>query len=122
MRRSIPPRGNPEKSVFGLIGSLFSSDDAKVYIKKREDSRNIGWGRIDDSTNVVDDNSTPAPTPTPTPTPTQSSTPGATPTPTPTQSSTPEATATPTPTPTQTSVPPTSTPTSSPTPTPEFSI
>ena len=111
MRRSIPPRGNPEKSVFGVIGSTLGSDDGNFYIKYKDDTRNIGW------TYIGQDNTTVLPTPTPTPTPassqpvTPTGTPTNTPTPTvtrtvtPTISVTPTNTATPTKTPTQTVTP-----------------
>ena len=118
MRRSIPPRGNPEKSVFGVIGSLLGSDDGNLYIKYKDDSRNIGW------TYVGQDNTTltPTPTPTPPPSPTVPLTPGASPTTTPTPSVTRTVTPTISITPTITVTPtitPTVTPSSS---EPEFSI
>ncbi len=107
MRRSIPPRGNPDKSVFGVIGATLGADDGNFYIKYKDDSRNIGW------TYIGQDNTTL--TPTPTSTPPSSPVPGVTPTPTPTVTPTPSVTATITPTPTVT---PTLTPTKTSTPTP----
>jgi hypothetical protein len=118
MRRSIPPRGDPEKSVFGIIGSVLGSDDGNLYIKYKDDSRNIGW------TYVGQDNRTSTPTPTPTQTPSTTiylsptATPTTTPTPTVTRTVTPSISYTPTVTPTI-SYTPTLTPSSS---EPEFSI
>jgi hypothetical protein len=118
MRRSIPPRGDPDKSVFGIIGSVLGSDDGNLYIKYKEDSKNIGW------TFVGRDNRTPTPTTTPTPTPSATvylsptTTPTTTPTPSITRTVTPTISYTPTNTPTPTRTP-TVTPSSS---EPEFSI
>lgn len=104
MRRNIPPRGNPEKSVFGVVGATLGSDDGNFYIKYRDDTRNVGW------TYIGQDNTTPTSTPTPTPTPASSQ--PVTPTITPTRTLTPTVTRTMTPTPTKT---PTPTPTPTPT-------
>lgn len=100
MKRSIPPRGNPEKSVFGIVGAAHGSDDGNFYVKISDDSRNIGW------TYIGQDNTTLTPTPTPTPTPSYAIYLSPTPTPsitrtlTPTRTPTPTKTKTPTPTPT----------------------
>jgi len=90
MRRSIPPRGNPDKSVFGVVGSTLGADNGNFYIKYKDDSRNIGWTYIGTPT------ITPTPSVTRTVTPTISITPTITKTPT----ITPTKTPTPTPTPT----------------------
>ena len=101
MHEKISINQSPEKKVFGLIGSNASTDTGKFYIKKSDDSRNIGWEEIIQ-----------LPTSTPTVTPTQTKTPYPT--------RTPRTSATPTPTPSTT---PTQTPTfSGPTPTPVTSI
>lgn len=94
MKRSISPRGNPERSVFGVLGALLGADNGNLYVKTAEDSRNIGWSY------VGQDNTTQ--TPTPTPTPASSPVPGVTPTPTPTPTPTVTKTTTPTPSVTQT--------------------
>jgi hypothetical protein len=104
MRRSIPPRGNPERSVFGILGATLGADDGNFYTKTQNDSRNIGWEY------VGNDNTTFTPTPTP---PVSN-----TPTPTPTLTNTPTYTTTPTKTPTQT---PTQTKTPTQTPSPSWS-
>ncbi len=109
MRRSIPPRGNPDKSVFGVVGSTLGADNGNFYIKYKDDSRNMGW------TYIGQDNTTLTPTPTPTPVP--SSPPGVSPTTTPTVTPTPSVTRTVTPTITVTPTL-TRTPTTTPTTTP----
>jgi hypothetical protein len=101
MHEKISINQSPEKKVFGLIGSNALTDKGKFYIKKSDDSRNIGWEEIIQ-----------LPTSTPTVTPTQTKTPYPT--------RTPRTSVTPTPTPSTT---PTQTPTfSGPTPTPPTSI
>jgi hypothetical protein len=108
MRRSIPPRGNPDKSVFGVIGSSHGSDDGNFYIKYKDDSKNTGWTYIGQDNTTVIQTPTPTPTPagsppvTPTTTPTNTPTPSVTRTVTPTISVTPTLTKTPTVTPTVT--------------------
>lgn len=112
MRRSIPPRGDPEKSVFGVVGATLGSDNGNFYIKYKDDSKNVGWTYIgQDNTTTI-----PTPTPTPTPPPTPPITPSVTATITPTPSVTRTITPTPTITPSIT-VTPTITPTKTPTPT-----
>jgi hypothetical protein len=90
MDEQIAINQSPEKNVFGLIGSNALTDKGKFYIKKSDDSRNIGWEEI-----IQLPTSTPTVTPTqtktpyPTRTPRVSGTPGATPTRTPTPTPTP---------------------------------
>lgn len=64
MDEKITVHGNPEKSVFGLIGADILTDEDKFYVKVANDSKNTGWKEIP---------------PTPTPTPTISVTPTKTP-------------------------------------------
>jgi hypothetical protein len=87
MEEEIKIHGNPEKNVFGLVGSNNSSDNGKLYIKKYNDSKNLGWREV-----------VPLSTPTPTPTPTfvAVSRPPRTPRPTGTPTKTPTPTITPT--------------------------
>lgn len=92
MKRSISPRGNPDKSVFGILGAAHGSDDGNFYVKIKDDSRNTGW------TYVGQDNTTPTSSPTPTPTPTPSTFIFVSPTPTPSVTRTHTPTRTPTPT------------------------
>ena len=98
MKRGIPPRGNPDGSVFGILGVQRGADDGNVYQKVLYDTRNQGWALYGDDVST----STPTPTPTPTPlpsiTPTITRTPTRTPTPTPTRTLTPTITVTRTPT------------------------
>ncbi len=109
MEEKIVVHGNPNGSVFGLVGNDASTDDGKFYVKITDDSKNIGWKEIPPTptptqtvsitpskTPVV--SRTPAPNPPvpPTATPTISLTPSITPT------SAPGSTRTPTPTPTNT--------------------
>ena len=96
MEEKIVIHGNPNGSVFGLIGNDASTDDGKFYVKITDDSKNIGWKEIP---------------PTPTPTQTVSITPSKTPIVT--RTPTPNATLAPTATPTI-SVTPSITPTSGP--------
>lgn len=105
MNEHIKVHGNPEKSVFGLIGSDTETDEEKFYIKVENDSKNTGWKEIP---------------PTPSPTPTISVTPTKTPIVTrqnPTATPTPTFTRTPTITPTISQTPGSVTP--SPTSTPD---
>ena len=76
MKRSISPRGNPERSVFGVLGALVGADDGNLYVKNLDDSKNIGWNYVGRDNTTL--------TPTPTPTPPSSQIPGVSPTPTPT--------------------------------------
>lgn len=64
MNEHITIHGNPEKSVFGVIGKDVLTDENKFYIKVQNDSKNTGWKEIP-----------PTPTPTPTITVTPSKTP-----------------------------------------------
>jgi hypothetical protein len=43
MPRGLPVHKNPEEKVFGLVGSIISTDQGRVFVKKELDSRNIGW-------------------------------------------------------------------------------
>lgn len=97
MKRSISPRGNPDNSVFGILGALVGADNGNLYVKSAEDSKNVGWSY------VGQDNTTQ--TPTPTPTPPSSPIPGISPTPTPTPTPTVTLTRTSTPTPSVTQSP-----------------
>ena len=119
MFNTIPDHGVPEGKSFGVVDSVFRSDNKSKWQKIINDTSNLGWMEIDLSstptqTPTQTPTSTPTPTPTLTPTPTPSSTEGLTPTPTPTPS--PTEGLTPTPTSTETSTP-TPTPTETPTPT-----
>lgn len=109
MEEKIVVHGNPNGSVFGLVGNDASTDDGKFYVKITDDSKNIGWKEIPPTptptqtvsitpsqTPIVTRTPTPNPPPPPTPTPTISLTPSITP------SSAPGSTRTPTPTPTNT--------------------
>lgn len=109
MSENITVYGNPEKSVFGLLGSDAVTSEGKLYVKISDDSKNIGWKEIPPTpspTNTI--SVTPTKTMIVTRTPTQ--TVGARPTPTPTitvspsitPTSAPGSTRTPTPTPTAT--------------------
>ena len=64
MEEKILINGNPNGSVFGLVGNDASTDEGKFYVKITDDSKNIGWKEIP---------------PTPTPTQTVSITPSKTP-------------------------------------------
>jgi hypothetical protein len=64
MQEKIVVHGNPNSSVFGLLGNDVSTDEGKLYVKVDGDSKNIGWIEIP---------------PTPTPTQTVSITPSKTP-------------------------------------------
>jgi hypothetical protein len=86
MNEKLTVHGNPEKSVFGLIGLDIITDEEKLYIKVENDSKNTGWKEIP-----------PTPSPTPTVTVTPTKTPivtksAQTPTPTPTITRTPTQT------------------------------
>lgn len=109
MEEKIVVHGNPNGSVFGLVGNDASTDDGKFYVKITDDSKNIGWKEIPPTptptqtvsitpskTMVVTRTPTPNPPIPPTPTPTITVTPSITPT------SAPGSTRTPTPTPTNT--------------------
>lgn len=110
MSENITVHGNPEESVFGLLGSDVVTDGGKLYIKVGDDSKNIGWKEIPPTPSITQTISvtptktiivtrTPTPTKSPflTPTPTLTVTPSITP------SLPPGTTRTPTPTPTATS-------------------
>lgn len=88
MSENITIRGNPEESVFGLVGSNATSDEGKFYVKIANDSRNIGWREV---VPVPTSTATASPTPTrtmyPTRGPTRTPGPTSTPTPTPTATS-----------------------------------
>jgi hypothetical protein len=93
MLNEIPVHGNPEKSVFGTLGTTIGTDEGKIYLKDSDDTKNVGWQEVLPP---------PSPTPTPTITPTKTMIVTRTPTPgvvTPTPSTTIGATPTPTPTP-----------------------
>lgn len=109
MEEKIVIHGNPNGSVFGLIGNDASTDEGKFYVKSTDDSKNIGWREIPPTptptqtvsitpskTMIVTRTPTPNPTLPPTATPTISVTPSITPT------MAPGSTRTPTPTPTNT--------------------
>lgn len=109
MEEKIVIHGNPNGTVFGLVGNDASTDDGKFYVKIIDDSKNIGWKEIPPTptptqtisvtptkTIVVTRTPTPNPTIPPTATPTITVTPSITPT------SGPGSTRTPTPTPTST--------------------
>lgn len=109
MPENITVHGNPEESVFGLLGSDVVTNEGKLYVKIADDSKNIGWKEIPPTpsptqtisvtptkTMVVTRTPTDTPQPFPTPTPTITLTPSITPT------SAPGSTRTPTPTPTAT--------------------
>lgn len=109
MEEKIVIHGNPNGSVFGLIGNDTSTDEGKFYVKISDDSKNKGWIEIPPTptptqtvsitpskTPIVTRTPTPNPPPSPTSTPTISLTPSITP------SSAPGSTRTPTPTPTNT--------------------
>lgn len=104
MEEKIAIHGNPNGSVFGLIGNDASTDEGKFYVKISDESKNKGWREIP-----------PTPSPTPTVSLTPSKTPIVTRTATPIPSQTPTITPTISVTPTVT---PSSIPGSSPTPTP----
>jgi hypothetical protein len=110
MQEKIVVHGNPNSSVFGLLGNDVSTDEGKLYVKVDGDSKNNGWVEIPPTptptqtisvtpTKTVIVTRTPSPQPsqfatsTPTisvtPTITPSSAPGSSPTPTPTPTSTP---------------------------------
>lgn len=110
MEEKIVIHGNPNGSVFGLIGNDTSTDDGKFYVKVSEDSKNKGWKEIPPTPTPTQTVSiTPSKTPivTRTPTPNATILPTATPTisltPSVSPSSAPGTTRTPTPTPTLTS-------------------
>lgn len=109
MEEKIVIHGNPNGSVFGLVGNDASTDEGKFYVKITDDSKNIGWKEIPPTptptqtvsitpskTMIVTRTPTPNATLPPTATPTISVTPSITPT------SAPGSTRTPTPTPTNT--------------------
>lgn len=109
MEEKIVIHGNPNGSVFGLVGNDASTDDGKFFVKITDDSKNIGWKEIPPTptptqtvsvtpskTMIVTRTPTPNATLPPTPTPTLSVTPTVTPT------LAPGSTRTPTPTPTNT--------------------
>jgi uncharacterized repeat protein (TIGR02543 family) len=102
MNEKITVHGNPENSVFGIIGENTLTDENKFYVKVENDTKNNGWREIPP---------TPSPTPTitvtPTKTPIVTRQPAATPTVTPTH--TPTITLTPSPSSTQGLVTPTPT-------------
>lgn len=102
MNEKITVHGNPENSVFGIIGENTLTDENKFYVKVENDTKNNGWREIPP---------TPSPTPTITVTPTKTPivTRGSTPTPTPTPTNTPTITLTPSPSATQPSITPTPT-------------
>ena len=60
MSKQLKFYGNPEGSVFGIIGANIDTDEEKNYYKISDDTRNIGWY----TASIV-----PTPTPMPTPTP-----------------------------------------------------
>lgn len=60
MSKQLKFHGNPEGSVFGVIGANIDTDEEKNYYKISDDTRNIGWY----TASIV-----PTPTPMPTPTP-----------------------------------------------------
>lgn len=110
MPENITIHGNPEESVFGLLGSDVVTDSGKLYVKTGDDSKNIGWTEIPPTPSITQTISvTPTKTIIVTRTPTPTNSPFLTPTPTltvtPSITSTlpPGTTRTPTPTPTATS-------------------
>lgn len=110
MEEKIVIHGNPNGSVFGLIGNDTSTDDGKFYVKISDDSKNKGWKEIPPTptptqTVSITPSKTPVVTRTPTPNPTvfPTATPTISTTPTITPSGAPGTTRTPTPTPTYTS-------------------
>lgn len=46
MNEKITVHGNPEKSVFGLVGQDILTDEEKFYVKVANDSKNTGWKEI----------------------------------------------------------------------------
>lgn len=80
MNEKITVHGNPEKSVFGLVGSDVLTDEEKFYIKVENDTKNTGWVEIPPTPSV-----TPTITVTPTKTPIVTKQFPVTPTPTPTR-------------------------------------
>lgn len=105
MKRGIPPRGNPDGSVFGILGVQRGSDDGNFYQKILDDTLNSGWALYGDNITTLTPTHTPTPTPTPSITPTITRTPTKTPTPTPTRTLTPTITLTRTPSHTPTNTP-----------------
>jgi hypothetical protein len=110
MEEKIVIHGNPNGSVFGLIGNDTSTDEGKFYVKVSDDSKNKGWREIPPTptptqTVSITPSKTPIVTRTPTPNPTvfPTATPTISITPTITPSGAPGTTRTPTPTPTYTS-------------------
>jgi hypothetical protein len=102
MKRGIPSKGNPESSVFGILGKYIGANDGNYYLKNRDDSKNIGWDLVGENRATPPPSSTANPTPTPTYTPTVTPTCTLTPTYTPTTTNTPTISVTPTKTSTQT--------------------
>ena len=93
MEEKIVIHGNPNGSVFGLIGNDTSTDEGKFYVKISDESKNKGWREIlptpsptptisltPSKTPIVTRTATPIPSQTPTVTPTISVTPTVTPT------------------------------------------
>ena len=108
MASEIPAHGNPEKSVFAIIGKSSVNDVGQLFKKTSEDTRNIGWSEILPTPTIspspsVTPSKTPLVTRTPTPTPTLTRivpTPSKSPAPTQTAAIGTSPTPTPTPTPT----------------------
>lgn len=105
MKRHIHPKGNPNRSVFGILGKLLGADDGNYYVKTKDDSRNIGWDIYGVPVSTLPPTPTPTPTPTPSHTPAVTRTPTATPVATSTATITPSITITRSPTPTKTITP-----------------
>lgn len=110
MEEKIVIHGNPNGSVFGLVGNDASTDEGKFFVKIADDSKNMGWREIlptptPTQTVSITPSKTPIVTRTPTPNPTlfPTATPTISITPTITPSGAPGTTRTPTPTPTYTS-------------------
>ena len=108
MASEIRAHGNPEKSVFAVIGKSSINDVGQLFSKTSEDTRNIGWTEILPTPTIspspsVTPSKTPLVTRTPTPTPTLTRivpTPSKSPSPTQTAAIGTSPTPTPTPTPT----------------------
>ena len=93
MFNTIPDHGVPEGKSFGVVDSVFRSDNKSKWQKIINDTSNLGWMEIDlSSTPTQTPTQTPTSTPTPTPTFTETSTPTPTPTETPTPTQTPTTT------------------------------
>jgi hypothetical protein len=43
----LPSHGNPEQTVYGLVGSSIGTDEGVLYIKTEHEARNVGWQASD---------------------------------------------------------------------------